>query len=505
MSLRIYVKNQNNESVMPTTPRKARLLIKEGKAEVIQRNPFTIRLLNPTGNAKQEIVLGIDSGYLNIGFSAVSEKEELLAGEVRLLAGMVERNEARQSYRRTRRGRIWHRRAGFMGNRNRRRPLNHKDGGHRRTKGTLAPSIRHKLDSHIRFIGNLHKIIPFTRIVVEIANFDIQKIKNPDVKGKGYQEGDQRGYDNVKAYVLHRDGYKCQNPNCKCKNPHPELHVHHIQYRSKGGSDRPDNLITLCTECHTPENHKGFLLTWKPKTKGFKDATFMSTVREKLVDMLREKGYIVDITYGYLTKEKRQALGIEKSHTNDAFCIADGTKQTRAKPYEVVQVRRNDRSLSSFYDAKYIDSRDCTVKSGKDMTCGRTCRNKNKNGENLRQYRLRLAVDKYGNPKKGRISTRQVRYPIQPMDLVEIDGKKYYSGGATSYGKALYVKEDGKNVVKTSSTITINKNGKKTFIKKPTKASKVAPVHIVKYGKGFCWIDPTITKSASCQLIENSK
>ena len=108
--------------------------LKSGRAKVVQRQPFTIKLLYPTGNATQDITLGIDTGFLNIGFSAVSDKEELISGEVKLLSGMVERNEERAMYRRTRRGRLWHRKPGFNVNTNK--------------EGWLAPSIKHKLDSH---------------------------------------------------------------------------------------------------------------------------------------------------------------------------------------------------------------------------------------------------------------------------------------------------------------------------------------------------------------------
>ena len=440
--MKVFVKNINNEPLMPTTPRKARILLKEGKAIVVLRNPFTIKLLYPTGNAKQEIILGIDSGYLNIGFSAVTEKEEVLAGEIKLLNGMIERNKERMTYRRTRRNRLWHRRKGYNANTHR--------------EGWLAPSLQHKLDSHIRFIDNIVKILPITKVIVEIANFDIQKIKNPDIKGKQYQEGEQKGYSNVKAYVLHRDGYKCQNPNCKHKDKNSELHVHHIKYRSKGGSDSPSNLITLCTHCHTPENHNGFLLTWKPKTKGFKDATFMSTIRKMLVEKLRDK-YSVEETYGYLTKEKRQLLGLEKTHYNDAFCVANGVMQLRYKPFEVVQVRRNNRSLATFYDAKYIDARDGSTKSGKELFNGRTTRNKNLNSENLSKYRLKKI-------KNGRVSVRKSRYPFQPMDLVKYNEQKMYVRGTQNLGK--YV-----------------------ALKGSTKPVAVSKVEIVKYGKGFCWID----------------
>lgn len=448
-NLKVFVTNNKNEPLMPTTPRKARILLESGRAEVVQRYPFTIKLLYPSGKNTQDVTLGIDSGFLNIGFSAVSEKEELISGEVKLLAGMPEKNEERKMYRRTRRNRIRHRKPGHDKHTNR--------------EGWLAPSIRHKLESHIRVIEELSEIIPITKIVVEVGNFDIQKIKNPEIEGKQYQEGEQKGYENIRAYILHRDGYTCQNPDCKNKAKQPLLQVHHIQYRSNGGSDQPANLITLCNKCHTQKNHGGFLLTWKPKVRGFKDATFMNIVRWKLVDILKEM-YDVDVTYGYLTKARSYELNLEKTHSTDAFCIAGGSTQARSVPHEIRQIRRNNRSLSKFYDAKYIDSRDGTQKTGQELNSGRTTRNKNLNGENLRTYRLRKT-------KKGRYSTREKRYPLQPMDLVEYEGNLHYVTGVHSYGKYVKLKDPEKKS-------GINANSQK--------------VKIVKYGKGFCWVDPSV-------------
>ena len=364
---------------------------------------------------------------------------------------MPERNEERKMYRRTRRNRIRHRKPGHNKNTNR--------------EGWLAPSIKHKLESHIRVIEDLSEIIPITKIIVEVGNFDIQKIKNPEIEGKQYQEGEQAGYNNIRAYILHRDGYECQNPDCKNKAKQPLLQVHHIQYRSNSGSDRPDNLITLCNKCHTQKNHKGFLLTWKPKVRGFKDATFMNIVRWKLIDILKEK-YDVEHTFGYVTKAKRYELNLEKTHSTDAFCIAGGETQTRCSPHEIIQIRRNNRSLSKFYDAKYIDLRDGTQKTGQDLNSGRTTRNKNLNGENLRVYRGRKT-------KKGRYSIRKNHYPIQPMDLVEYEGELYYVAGAQNYGK--YVKLRASEI-KSSKVVNIQK------------------VTIVKYGKGFCWIDQSVPR-----------
>ncbi len=120
-------------------------------------------------------------------------------------------------------------------------------------EGKLAPSIKSKIDSHFREKRFVESILPVSEWKVELASFDIHKITNPAVGGKGYQEGNQKGFYNVKAYVLHRDNYTCQNRNSKpherkdseALSPRKKLCVHHIRFRSEKGTDTPSNLITL--------------------------------------------------------------------------------------------------------------------------------------------------------------------------------------------------------------------------------------------------------------------
>ena len=310
----VYVINQRNEPLMPTTSQKARKLLKQGKAKVIETKPFTIQLLYATGETKQDIKLGIDSGYLNIGFSATTEKRVLIVGEVKLLQGMKQRLADRATYRGIRRSRLRHRKIRWS-NRTKSKP-----------KGWLAPSLQHKLDSHIRFIDSLYKILPITECIVEVANFDIQKMKDDTTCGIDYQQGDMMGFWNVREYVLHRDNHKCQNPNCKNKGQEQILKVHHIKFRSLGGTDAPSNLITLCNKCHTSPNHKQgkFLYDWcmeGKKVREFKGATFMSMIRWYLINQLKEKYNNISITYGYITKNHRIENDIEKTHCNDAFSI----------------------------------------------------------------------------------------------------------------------------------------------------------------------------------------
>lgn len=409
----VYVLNRYGEALMPCSPRKARVLLKNGKAVVVNHVPYTIGLVYGSSKYKQPITLGIDSGYTYIGFSAITETKELIGGELTLLKGMSERLTKRRMYRRIRRSRLRYRKPGFLKTTN--------------GPGWLAPSIRHKLDSHVRFIEKIQKLLPITRTVIEVANFDIQKIKNPEIKGKDYQNGEQKGFSDLREYILHRDGHKCQNPNCKGKCI--ILENHHIGYWKGDHSNRPGNLITLGTFCHTPKDHQksGYLYGWKPKLKSFRAETFMSTVRWKLIDRLQ-----CEHTYGFQTKSKRRLLNLEKSHHNDAFVIADGADQKRCDGLQVIQKRKNNRCLELFYDAKYIDLRDGKKKSGKELCSQRRTRSRENLPESLRKFRAHKV-------SKGRRSIRRQRYSIQPKDIVEYQSKIYKAIGTHSRGACVKI------------------------------------------------------------------
>lgn len=415
----VYVVSMSGKALMPTKNHaKVRILLKEKKAKVVQNKPFTIKLLYKTEEYTQPINLGIDSGYKYIGYSAVTEKEELISGEVELLDGMSERIKAKSDQRKLRRQHLRHRKPRF--------------DNRRIDKGWLAPSIQHKYDTHIRFIDKLKEILPITNITVEVASFDTQKLKNPNVKGKEYQQGEQKDFYNLREYVLYRDNYTCQ----VCGAKDVPLSVHHIGFWKKDRSNRPANLMSACPKCHSSRNHekKGKLWGLEPINKGFKAATFMSTIRLKLVKELN-----CNHTYGYITKSNRIKLGLEKSHHNDAFCIAGGTTQKRIEPFNYKQVRRNNRSLEKFYDAKFIDIRTGEKAYGKDLYSGRTRRNKNLNGENLRKYRGQKL-------SKGRRTIRTKRYFYQPNDLVKYNGVVFAIQGTHNKGTRAILKETKKSI-----------------------------------------------------------
>jgi hypothetical protein len=70
----VYTINKHGNPLMPCSPRKARLLLKQGKAIVAKKEPFTIRLLYGSSGYKQEVTLGVDAGSKHMRLSASTEK-----------------------------------------------------------------------------------------------------------------------------------------------------------------------------------------------------------------------------------------------------------------------------------------------------------------------------------------------------------------------------------------------------------------------------------------------
>lgn len=318
---------------MPCSPRKARVLLKEGKAKVIKREPFTIQLLYGSSGYKQKVNLGVDAGSKHIGLSATTTKKELFAGEVKLRTNIVDLLSSRRELRASRRNRTTRYRKSRFLNR-----------VHSKHKGWLAPSVENKIYCHLKIIEKLHKILPIYKIIVETASFDIQKIKNPTIQGKEYQQGEQLGFWNVREYVLFRDEHKCQC--CKGKSKDIILNVHHIESRKTGGN-ASNNLITLCETCHKGY-HKGTVKLPKSIKRGmsFRDATFMGIMRWSFYNKLKELYPNVSMTYGYITKNTRIEAGLPKEHYIDARCISGNAY---AKPlgiyYFIQKVRRNNRQI----------------------------------------------------------------------------------------------------------------------------------------------------------------
>ena len=316
---------------MPCSQRKARILLKEGKAKIIGYKPFTIQLLQATGETTQEVHLGVDTGAKHIGIAATSEDKVLIKGEIELRDDIHKNMMVRHQARRDRRNRnTRYRKARF---------LNRK-----RREGWLPPTVQSKLNATFMWIDRFDSLLPNSILHIEVGKFDIHKMINPDVVKDGYENGQCAGYYDVRYFVFARDNYTCQ----VCKKRNKILRTHHIIYRSKGGTDRADNLITVCTDCHTSENHKvgGILYNWMikhKKVKQYKEATFMNIVRKRTFAKYPD----AIITYGSETSPYRKELRLDKTHYNDAIAISkiENIKENPNGWFYIKQFRKKKRSL----------------------------------------------------------------------------------------------------------------------------------------------------------------
>lgn len=323
----VYVLNKNGQPLMPTGRcGKVRRLLRDKKAKKVKRCPFTIRLCYEAETNTQPITLGVDAGSKHIGISATTEDKVLYEADVELRDDIVKLLSARREQRRARRNRKTRYRKPRFNNR-------------KRAEGWLAPSVQQKVDCHLQVIANVHKYLPITKVVIETASFDIQKIRNPEIRAEEYQQGDQLGFWNIREYVLFRDGHQCQC--CKGKSKDPILNVHHIESRKTGG-DAPNNLITLCETCHRGY-HAGTVRLPRTIHRGmsFRDAAFMGIMRWAVYNCLKELYPDVHLTYGYLTKNTRIRNGLPKEHYIDARCISG---HPNAEPLGYVFYQKKIRS-----------------------------------------------------------------------------------------------------------------------------------------------------------------
>lgn len=385
----VYVISQDNKPLMPCSNVIARLLLKEGKAKVKRREPFTIKLTYETTNYTQDLTLGVDTGSGTIG-TAVSKNN----GDIVYMSEVVVRNDItnkmtrRAKYRRNRRNRkTRYRKARWLNRANSIR------------NDRFSPTMQSKLHSHVKEIEFVKSILPITKMVFETGQFDTHLMKNPSlanpkIRHWGYQKGTNYGFENTKAFVLSRDNYTCQH--CKGKHKDSKLEVHHIVFRSQGGSDEESNLITLCHTCHK-DLHSGKIsikLSGKVKSN-LKYATQMNSIRKQLFRLYPN----AIETFGYVTKANRSHLGVDKTHYYDACTIA-----TQGNAFNI---------KSNLYKKRCVPAGD------------------------FRQTR--------GIRSEQSIPTDKI-YGFRKFDKVRYFGKNYFIKGRASTGYAILMDIDGNKV-----------------------------------------------------------
>ena len=335
----VYVLDKGGKPLMPTERTAwVAYALKHGEAKVVRREPFTIQLLRDSTGYLQAVTLGVDTGSRHIGLSATTEKKELYSAQVELRDDVTKLLTARREFRKARRGRKhnWYRPARWQNR-------NNKFGWDR-----LPPSMRHKGDAHVRAVLFVGRFLPLSRIRLEMGKFDNQKLQNPEIQGEQYQQGVLAGWENLKAYAKYRDGYKCRACGKSKHKNGVKLEVHHIIRKADGGTDVPENVVTLCEDCHKA-HHKGERKLKFRRPPQHKGEAHMNAMRYYILEGVAWYfGHLdIKVTYGYRTAMARREHGIEKSHSSDAYCIAGNFKAARNDYNRYLHkfVRRHNRQL----------------------------------------------------------------------------------------------------------------------------------------------------------------
>ena len=435
MSTCVCVLSNSGERLMPTFRLgKVRRLLKDGKAKIVKHHPFTIQLLYDSKTNTQPIEICEDVGYNYIGISVKSQSHEYVSAQYDTLQDEKACHDSCRKLRRTRRNRLRYHKPRF--------------DNRKRGEGWLAPSLRHKKELNVNVVKMYCAVMPITHATVEVGSFDTMLVKaiqegKAIPEGADYQKGPRYNLATLREAVFYRDNYVCKVCGRKATEG-AILHMHHMFYWKGRHGNSLNELLTVCEKCHTPANHqKGGKLYGFGENVKFADlsgAAFMNTVRWQIVNELYAafgKDFVT-VTYGAMTKEKRIALHLEKSHNNDAYAMGDYHPAHRCEFGHYQKRCRNNRVLEKFYDATYIDTRTGNKAKGKELFNGRISRNHKKDSENLHKYRSKKV-------SKGRRSIRRQRYAIQPYDTVRLESKTYITSGYHNKGTRLLIPANEKS------------------------------------------------------------
>jgi len=363
----VHVINKDGQPLMPCSPRKARLLMKAGKAKPCKGKTgcFTIQLFHGSSGYKQPVTVGVDTGAKRVPIAAISQGKVLYVKEIILRTDVKKQLSDRRRYRRNRRNRLRYRKPRFdnrvktkcsrCGVNNVPKKEKGKAGramlcrpcqgrkGHGRKPHILPPSVKNRADSILRDIDNLSLSLPIDKIIVETASFDTQKMANPDIQGEEYQRGTLFGCE-IWNYLINKFGNKCAY--CKGVSGDPKLELEHVYPQSKGGTDKVSNLVVACRTCnqdkssttleqwvaklkaHSASKLRDMRLKNIPKIrdrshfkKGFQYSALTQSYKNYLLEELRAS-YLVSETTGAHTKYRRGVLRLSKSQINDVLAIA---------------------------------------------------------------------------------------------------------------------------------------------------------------------------------------
>jgi 5-methylcytosine-specific restriction endonuclease McrA len=336
---KVFVLDTRYRPLDPIHSAQARQLLRNGKAAVFRRFPFTIILKEShLDSPVTPLRLKLDPGAKTTGIALVND----VTGEVVFAAELKHRGFAirealtsRKQLRRGRRARKTRYRAPRFLNRT-------------RPKGWLAPSLQSRVDNNIKtWVEKLRKLAQIEAISQELVRFDMQLMRNPDIQGKEYQQGTLAGYE-TREYLLEKWSRQC----AYCGVKDVPFQVEHIHPRTKGGSNSISNLTLSCEKCNIKKGTKDIeeFLKKEPaklskilaqSKKPLADAAAVNTTRFALLEVLKVTELPVETGSGGLTKFNRNQQNLRKTHWLDAACVGKSTPILNIKGVKPLLITAN--------------------------------------------------------------------------------------------------------------------------------------------------------------------
>jgi 5-methylcytosine-specific restriction endonuclease McrA len=321
---KLFVLDTQKQPLGPVHAGRARLLLKQGKAAVYRRYPFTIILKRAVEAPHLEpLRLKLDPGSRTTGLALVNEAsgEVVWAAELTHRGEQIKRNlDSRRAARRSRR---------------QRKTRYRKPRGHhrRKHKGTLPPSLESRVSNVLTWARRLTRLCEVSAISQELVRFDVQALDHPEIEGAQYQQGTLAGYE-VRQYVLLKWNHQC----VYCDSRQVPLELDHVQPVSLHGSNRVSNLVAACRPCNQHKSNqdlRNFLKDDPARLARIlaqlkaplRDVAAVNATRWALYQRLKELGLPVECGSGGRTKHNRTVRGLPKTHWLDAACVGASTPE----------------------------------------------------------------------------------------------------------------------------------------------------------------------------------
>lgn len=321
---RIFVVDQERRPLMPCTPARARILLKQRKAAILRRFPLVLILREARPDAVVDpLRVKLDPGAKTSGIAVTNDR----SGEVVWAAELTHRSDQireallkRRAVRRSRRQRHSRYRAKRFANR-------------RRRAGWLAPSLLSRVLHLLTWVKRLQRWCPVGALSQELVRFDLQALETPAISGTAYQRGTLYECE-LREYVLARWEHRC----VYCQRTHLPLQLDHVIPRSRGGSDRPSNLVPACQACNQQKGHQDLAVFLQDRPTllaqiqaqlkaPLSDAAAVNSTRWHLYEALQATGLPVEVGTGGRTRWNRTRLGLPKAHWIDAACTGASTPE----------------------------------------------------------------------------------------------------------------------------------------------------------------------------------